>query len=301
MINPIGGIRELPAPDPLYRPLFNHENPMKQKLLVSLLCAGFTLTALAADPAPTKAIPPADANKPVAVVNGVALPAIYGSFIRQSRASRGAAPEAMTDEAIRDSLVNMELLAQEALRKDLDKGPSLVAAIEFQKKELLGQAAIEDFARSHPISDEMVKTEYDKAKAKAGDMEYRPRHILVPSEKEARAIIAKLTTGAKKAKFEDLAKTSSKDSSAGNGGDLGWILPANLVPEFADAMVKLKKGEISKNPVQTKFGWHVIKMEDSRKLDFPEFDKLKGRISGQLQQLQLRKYVQELRATAKVE
>jgi len=282
---------------------------MKQQLLISLICAGLSLNVLAADPAPAQAAStaapaasPAAAPeaKPLAVVNGVALPAVYGNIIRQNRASRGASPESMTDESIRDSVVNMELLAQEAVRNGLDKGPTLVAAMEFQKKELLGQAAIENFARSHPVSEEVVKAEYDQAKAKAGDTEYRPRHILVPSEKEARAIIAKLTTG-KKAKFEDLAKTASKDSSAGNGGDLGWVLPANLVPEFADAMVKLKKGEITKNPVQTKFGWHVIKMEETRKLDFPEFSKLKGRIANQIQQMQLRKYVQELRATAKVE
>lgn len=258
---------------------------------------------LAADPAPAQPVAPSatpDATKPLAVVNGMALPAVYGAFIRQSRAARGAAPESMTDESIRDSLISMELLAQEALRRGLDKGPTLNAAIEFQKKELLAQATIEDFARARPITEETLKAEYEKAKAKAGENEYRPRHILVAGEKEAQALIAKLTTG-KKAKFEDLAKTSSKDSSAGNGGDLGWVLPANLVPEFANVMVKLKKGEITKEPVKTQFGWHVIKLDDSRKLDFPEFDKLKGRIAGQMQQAQVRKFVQELRATAKVE
>jgi peptidyl-prolyl cis-trans isomerase C len=281
---------------------------MKQKLLVTLLCAGLSPFALAAGPAPATPAPAAPAAaavapaaiKPLATINGVAIPPIYGAFIKQSRSARGVAPENLTDESIRDSVINMELLAQEARRKGLDKGPSLQAAIEFQTKEIMGQAALEDFARSNPVSEELVRAEYEKAKAKAGTTEYRPRHILVPSEKEARALIAKLNTG-KKAKFEDLAKASSKDSSAGNGGDLGWILPANLVPEFATAMAKLKKGEVTQEPVQTPFGWHVIKLEDSRKLDFPEFDKLKGRIAGQLQQLQLRKYVQELRATARVE
>jgi peptidyl-prolyl cis-trans isomerase C len=176
-----------------------------------------------------------------------------------------------------------------------------MAAIEYQKKDILAQAAIDEFAKRNPIGEDVIKSEYDKAKAKAGENEYRPRHILVASEKEARELIEKLTGGAKKAKFEDLAKKSSKDPSAGNGGDLGWILPANLVPEFAGAMVKLKKGEVGKDPVQTQFGWHVIKLEDTRKLDFPAYDKLKGRIAGQLQQLQLRKFVQELRATSKVE
>jgi peptidyl-prolyl cis-trans isomerase C len=279
---------------------------MKQKLLISALCAGLSLPALAAEPAaaPTAGAPAAqpapDPRKPVAVVNGVALPAIYGNFVRQSRITRGAAPEALTEEAIRDALITVELLSQDALGKGLDKSPNVTAAIEFQKKEILGQAAIETFARSHPIGEETVKAEYDKAKAKAGDSEYRPRHILVASEKEAREIIAKLTTG-KKAKFEDLAKKSSKDTSAGNGGDLGWTLPGNLVPEFSGAMVKLKKGEITREPVQTQFGWHVIKLEDTRKLDFPTFDKARSRIAGQLQQQQVRKYVQELRAAAKVE
>ena len=263
---------------------------MKQTLLASLLFAVFSVNALAAE-----------AGKPIVVVNGVAMPAEYGKFIKQNRAARGAPPESLTDESIRDSLVTMELLAQDAQRKGLDKTPEVAAALEFQKRELLGQAAIEDFARRNPISDELLKAEYDKAKAKAGTTEYRPRHILVPTEKEARDLISRLTTGKKKAKFEDLAKSSSKDSSAGNGGDLGWMLPANVVPEFADAMVKLKKGEITKDPVKSQFGWHIIRLDDSRKLDFPAFDKLKGRIAGQMQQLQVRKYVQELRATAKVE
>ena len=272
---------------------------MNLKLLVAALSLGIILpgqAAFAADaPAATS-----ESNKPLAVVNGVALPQSYTNFIRQGRLNRGVAPEALTDEALKEAVVTAEILTQEALRKGLDKGPSLIAAMEFQKKEILSQALIEDFARNHPIKDEAVLAEYNNAKAKAGDAEYRASHILVNSEQEAKDIIAKLTTG-KKAKFEVLAKSSSKDSSAGNGGDLGWVLPANLVPEFANAMVKMKKGEISKTPVQTKFGWHVIRLDESRKLDFPEFEKIKNRIGGQMQQLQLRKYVQELRATAKVE
>ena len=271
---------------------------MKRNLLLAAICVGLSLPALAEDaPAPAKG---SDPNKIVAVVNGVSLPAIYGGFIKQSRVNRGVPPESLSDDAIRDALVNVELLAQEAVRKGLDKNATVSAAVEFQRKELLGQAVIEDFVRAHPVSEETVKAEYDKAKDNAGDMEYRPRHILVPTEKEARDLIAKLGAN-KKLKFEDLAKKYSKDPSAGNGGDLGWIQSSNLVPEFADAMVKLKKGETGKEPVKTRFGWHVIKLDDSRKLEFPEYDKVKGRIASQLQQLQVRKFVQELRTTAKVE
>jgi peptidyl-prolyl cis-trans isomerase C len=243
---------------------------------------------------------PAASAKPLAVVNGVQLPPIYAHFVRQSRINRNGPPESLADEALRDAVITAELLSQEAVRKGLDSGPTLKAAIEFQKKDLLSQALIEDYLRAHPISDEVLKAEYDKAKEKAGSMEYRVSHILVSSEKEAREIITKLRNN-KKLKFDDLAKKQSKDSSAGNGGDLGWMLPGNLVPEFAEAMVKLKPKETVKAPVQTKFGWHVIQLQETRKLDFPEFDKLKNRIAAQMQQHQLRRYVQELRASARVE
>jgi peptidyl-prolyl cis-trans isomerase C len=273
---------------------------MKLKLLITALSACLVLPAQAADPVTTPEVKTTEPTKALAIVNGVSLPPVFANFVRQGRMNRGGAPESLTDEAIRDAVITAELLSQEAMRKGLDKGPTLVAAMEFQKKEMLSQALIEDFVRSHPISEEAIKTEYNNAKTKAGETEYRTRHILVNSEKEAKDIIAKLTAG-KKAKFEDLAKKESKDPSAGNGGDLGWTLPANLVPEFASAMIKLKKSEVSKEPVQTKFGWHVIRLEETRKLDFPTFEKLKNRIGNQMQQIQLRKYVQELRAGAKIE
>jgi peptidyl-prolyl cis-trans isomerase C len=266
---------------------------MKLTLLTAMFSATLAFSALTASAA-------ANDKNTLVVVNGVAVPQIYANFVRQGRVNRGGPPETMTDEAIRDAVIAAELMAQEAVRKGLHTGPTLVAAMEFQRKELLSKALIEEFVRANPISEDLVKAEYENAKTVAGSTEYRPRHILVATEKEARDVITRLTTG-KKAKFEDLAKKHSSDSSADNGGDLGWVLPANLVPEFATAMVKMKKGEITRKPVQSKFGWHVIRMDDSRKLDFPEYDKLKNRIASQMQQLQLRKYVQELRASARIE
>jgi len=286
---------------------------MKHARLLSLLIACCTLPVHAADaPATTPAaaapaaapvpapVPAPVATKPLAVVNGEAVPGMYANFIRQNRIKRNMPPEALTDEAIKEGAVTAVLLSQEAVKKGLDKDPTVAAALEFQKMELLGRAALEDYLRANPIKEETVKSEYENTKTKAGATEYRTRHILVNSEKEAREIIAKLNTS-KKTKFEDLAKKSSKDTSAGNGGDLGWVLPANLVPEFAQTMVGLKKGEVTKNPVQTRFGWHVIRLEETRKLDFPDYEKIKNRIAGQLQQQQIGKLVKELAATAKVE
>lgn len=282
---------------------------MKYARLLPLLITCCALPVQAADtpaaapvavPAPATTPAPPAATKPLAMVNGEAVPAMFGNFIRQNRIKRNMPPEALTDAAIKDGAVTAKLLAQDAVKKGLDKEPTVAAALEFQRMELLGRAALEDYLRAHPIKEDTIKAEYENAKAKAGETEYRARHILVNSEKEARDIIAKLNAG-KKAKFEDLAKKHSKDTSAGNGGDLGWVLPANLVPEFAKAMADLKKGEITKSPVQTRFGWHVIKLEESRKLDFPEYDKVKERIAGQLQQQVIGNLVKELAATAKVE
>ena len=285
---------------------------MKHARLLSLLIACCALPVQAANtpaaapvpaPAPAPAAGAAAAaadDKPVAVVNGVPVPSMYANFIRQNRQKRNMPPEALTNEAIKEGAVTAELLAQDALKKHLDKDPMVAVALQFQKTELLGRAAVEDYLRTHPISEDTLKTEYEKAKARAGTTEYRAEHILVGSEKEANEIIAKLGSG-KKSKFEDLAKKSSKDSSAGNGGDLGWVLPSNLVPEFAQAMVGLKKGQVSKTPVQTRFGWHILRLEDTRKLDVPEYDKVKNRIAGELQQQEIGKLVKELATTAKVE
>jgi len=272
---------------------------MKHARLLSLFIACCARPVQASE-APATATPAPATDKPLAVVNGEAVPAMYGNFIRQNRIKREMPPESLTDEAVKEGAVTAVLLAQEAVKHGLDKDPTVAAALEFQKMELLGRAALENYLRANPIKEETVKAEYENTKAKAGTNEYRARHILVTSEAEAKNLITKLTTG-KKAKFEDLAKKHSKDTSAANGGDLGWVLPANLVPEFAQAMVGLKKGEVTRNPVKTRFGWHVIRLEETRKLDFPNYDKIKNRIAGQLQQQAIGKLIKELAATAKVE
>jgi len=263
---------------------------MKLQLFVAALITAISLPAQAQGTQET-----------MAVVNGVAVPAIFAEFSRQARVARGAQAQNLTEESIRDAVIAAELLSQEAIRRGLDRNPRVLAAIDFQRKELLSQALLEEFLRASPIREETVRAEYDQAKARAGTEEYRPSHILVNTEKEARDIIARLTTARRKANFADVARQQSKDTSAGNGGDLGWVLPANLVPEFAAAMTRLKKGEISRVPVQTQFGWHVIRLDDTRKLDFPPYEELRDRIAGQIQQVMLRRFIAELRATAKIE
>jgi peptidyl-prolyl cis-trans isomerase C len=205
-----------------------------------------------------------------------------------------------TDENVRDVLITNELLSQEAVKLGLDKSAEVQALLDLQHKDTLGKLLLENFASTHAIANDRIQAEYDKLKAKLGDTEYKSRHILVDNEKLANEIIAKLE-GKKPEKFEDLVKKYSKDpGSATKGGELGWMAPANLVPEFSNAMTSLKKGEFTKKPVKTEFGWHIIQLEDTRKLEFPSFDQLKGRIASQLLQQDLRVYLTDLKDKAKI-
>jgi peptidyl-prolyl cis-trans isomerase C len=251
----------------------------------------------AADKAPTMVR--VDPATPIARVNGVVLNALQLNMLREERGARAQGGEPGGDEALRDALVNAEIMAQEAARLGLDKPLGIQTALELNRKELLGRALLDDYMAKHPVAEERVKAEYDKLKAKSGDTEYHARHILVDDENLAREITTKLK--GKKAKFEDLAKKHSKDSSAASGGDLPWMAPNQLVPEFAQALTAMKKGEVSQTPVKSRFGWHIIKLEETRPISFPEYDKIKGRIGSQLAQMDVRKYVAELRANAKVE
>lgn len=262
---------------------------MRNTVLTSLV-----LSAILALPQAVQA-----ANDSVAVtVNGVAVSSAQAELLRQERMARGQPADTLNEQAIREMLVTIESLAQEAVKQGIDKRPQVVAATELSRKDILGRALIDDYLKSHPLKEEELKAEYDKIKAGAGSKEYHPRHILVPTEAEAKDILAKL----KKAKFEDLAKKYSKDGgSAKNGGDLGWQSPANLVPEFSNAMMKLKKGETASAPVKSQFGWHIIKMDDVRDLKFPDYEQIKPRIAAQMQQGQIRQFLNDLRAKAKVE
>jgi len=266
---------------------------MKRTAAVSLSLLGALFGAATAVAGP-------DAANAIAVVNGTAIPALYAQVVREERMARGQKPEEINEEAVRQLLINVEIQAQAAEQKGLDKPEKVRAILDMQRKESLVKLLQEDFVRTHQVPDEQIRAEYDKAKARAGDTEYHVRHILVADEGTAKELIAKLS-GKKKQKFEDLAKANSKDPAAKEGGDLGWITPASIVPEFANAMLALKKGEFTAEPVQTRAGWHIIKLEDTRKLEFPPYEKTKDRIAGELMQLEYRKYVEDLRAKAKIE
>lgn len=240
----------------------------------------------------------ADAAKPLAVVNGKEIPALYGELVKREMAP-GQPANAQLDERVRESLINLELLSRAALDKGLDKDPSLAALLDIRRKDQLAKAYLEDYVKAHPVSDEEVQAAYNKAKAEPMEPEYRARHILVKTEAEAKKILAEL---GKKAKFETLAKKHSQDpGSAKNGGALDWSDRRVFVPEFSDALAGLKKGETTPAPVKTQFGYHIIRLDDVRQPEFPPLEAVRGEVMKQLQNQRVRDAISAVRAGAKVE
>ncbi len=272
-----------------------------KKIVIATVCA-LGLTVLtgcnAAETSKAAPLPAASSGSVMAVVNGTPIPEAEFDLLKQDRTAQGQPLNAQTTAMLRDSLINAEILAQQANKNNLQKDPNLKLRLDLAKTQMLAQAYVAFYVKSHPVSEADMKAEYERVKATMGTKEYEVRHILVDNEAEAKTIIAQLN---KKAKFSDLAKKDSKDSSASNGGKLGWVAPGNLVKEFSDAMMQLKKGEYTKTPVHTKFGWHVIEVDDIRDLKFPPYDQVKDQLRTDMEQQMVKKLVTELRASAKVE
>jgi len=234
----------------------------------------------------------------VATVNGKPIPAArVDQIVKQVVAQGKQADSPQLREAIKKDLINREVLLQEADRQGVATRPEVKMALDNARQSIIINAMLQDYVKKNPVKDADIKAEYDKYKAQVGDKEYHARHILVGTEEEAKAIIAKLKAGGK---FEELAK-QSKDGSAANGGDLDWASAASYVPEFSAAMVKLNKGQFTETPVKTQFGYHVIKLEDTRPAKVPSFDEVKQQVAESIQQKRLAAYRDELAKKAKIQ
>jgi peptidyl-prolyl cis-trans isomerase C len=235
----------------------------------------------------------------IAVVNGKTVPkARLDMLVQQAqRAGQQVTPELQAQA--KDQVVLREIFAQEAERKGIAASADYKAQMELARQSIMIRELFEDFKKKNPVSDQEAKAEYDKFKAQASGTEYRARHILVEKEEEAKDLIAKIKGGAK---FEDLAKEKSKDPGSGqNGGDLDFAKPDNYVPEFSKAMTALKKGEMTETPVKSQFGFHIIRLEDTREAQFPDFEQVKPQIQQRIGQVKLQKYQDDLRKAAKTD
>ena len=238
------------------------------------------------------------ASAKVATVNGVSIPKTRVDAVVRAQETQGQKDTPELRAAIRDRLITLEIVAQEAAKKGLAKSADTRSRLELANANILAQAFRVDYFKAHPVSEDALKAEFEKIKSQMGDKEYKARHILVEKEAEAKEVIEKLKKGEK---FEELAKASKDPGSKDQGGDLDWNQPGGFVKPFSEAMVKLEKGKHTETPVQSQFGWHVIRLEDVRPAKFPDFNEVKPGLQQRMQEAMFEKVVTELRAKAKIE
>ena len=238
------------------------------------------------------------AGDTAATVNGKPIKQSLFDFIVKDATDHGQKVDDNVREVIMSKLISSELVLQEAQKAGLDKKADYIAKEELTRRELLVNMYIQDYMKNHPVSEADTKSAYEKFKSELGDKEYSARHILVASEAEAKDVIAQINKGGD---FGKIAKEKSKDpGSKDKGGDLGWFSLSGMVKPFSDAVTKLQKGSVTAEPVQTQFGWHVIKLDDVRDMKAPPYDKVKDGLQKQLGQRQLEKMLTDLRAKATI-
>lgn len=259
---------------------------MKKALLAAATAAAFGIAL------------PAFAQN-IAIVNGKPVPKSRVDLLAAqiTKSGRPVSPEMQGQ--LKDEVIAREIFLQEAQKRGLDASDDFRSQMELARQTILIRELFADQQKKNPVTDAEVKAEYDKFVAANGGKEYKARHILVEKEDEAKKIIADLKKGQK---FEEIAKKQSKDPGSGaNGGDLDWATAASYVPEFAQAMTKLNKGQTSAEPVKSQFGWHVIRVDDVREAQLPKLEEVKPQIAQQLQQQKLAKFQEDLRTKAKIE
>jgi peptidyl-prolyl cis-trans isomerase C len=259
---------------------------------VGLMLAGCQAKDGAADPAAEAA------KKPVATINGKAITqGEFDAFVKQVAGRAVTELDAEQKTRALDSLINLRVLAAQAEKDGLHKQPDLAAELELTRLNILQQALATKYLEGKTPTDQELKAEYDAQIAQMGRNEYRARHILLPTEIAATQVLERLRKGEK---FEALAK-DSLDASRDRGGDLGWFNPSSMVKPFADAVMALKKGETIAKPVQTQFGWHVIRLDDVREMQLPPFEEVKQQLNQAVLAKKFRAYSDELTKAAKVE
>ncbi|MFT4174213.1 MAG: peptidylprolyl isomerase, partial [Rhodocyclaceae bacterium] len=234
---------------------------------------------------------------PVATVNGIAIPPLRAQIALQQALQQGIADTPQTREAVRSNLINGELLLQAAQKQGLDRNPEVQERMALASRAQLIAAYQETYLRAHPITDAEVTQEYNALRGRMGDTEYEVSHILVGSEAEARALIVRLGKGES---FDTLARQSIDAGTRDKGGNLGWNPPSAYVPAFADAVKALRKGQTASAPVKTEYGWHVIRLNDTRNLSLPPLAEATPRIREVLARKRFETHLAELRQSARI-
>jgi peptidyl-prolyl cis-trans isomerase C len=245
-----------------------------------------------------------DKQKNAAIVNGVPIPQARVDFVAKGQIAQSQGQQEDTPEFrdnVREILITREVLYQEAIKRNLDKNPDYVTQLDLAKQQIILGLLIDDLGRTLKPSEADLRKEYDRVKAQTGGdagKQYKARHILVKDEAEAKQVIADLAKGGD---FAKLAQEKTQDpGSRDTGGELDWSEAEVYVEPFANALKALKKGETTPEPVQTKYGYHVIRLDDVRAKAFPEFDAVKDQIAQGLGTKVRDDYIADLRAKAKI-
>jgi peptidyl-prolyl cis-trans isomerase C len=262
--------------------------------ILALLVPLLLLAACGKGAAPGAAEP----TESVATVNGKPITKseldLYVANVGQQ--SQREVPAEQRPELL-DQYISMKLAAAEAEKTGIMKEKKVEDQLALARMNVIVDAGLQKWLEAHPVADSELKPEYDQQIA-AMPREYHARHILVEDKDTADGIVKQLKGGAD---FAKLAETKSKDSSNKSGGDLGWFTLDTMVKEFSDAVVKLEPGKITDVPVHSQFGWHVIKLEETRAPNAPEFDQVKDRVKVLIQRRKLQAYLDELRKNAKID
>ena len=236
----------------------------------------------------------------VAVVNGKAVPtarvnSLMDQILKQGQQRRTPELEAQ----VRDEVVLREMFVQEAEKRGFQRQADYKVQMEFARQTILIRELFSQYQATHPVTEAEIQAEFAKSSEPGGGTEYRARHILVDTEDQAKTLIAQIKGGAK---FEEVAQKSSKDTGSGeNGGDLDFAGANVYVPEFGQAMVKLKKGEMTEAPVKSQFGWHIIRLDDTRESPSPQLSEVRAQIEQKLGQMKIAKFRDEIRAKYKTD
>ncbi len=271
---------------------------MKSLRMVALVAGATGLMTVLAACSQKGADSKTSTSPSVATVDGINIDRDLYEFYAKGVANKPASElTAEQRDQVLDNLIRAKVIAEQADKDGTTKEANTAALLELSRLNVIQQAVSEKYLKDRKPTDQELRAEYETQVGQLPKLEYHARHILVATEAFAGKVVAELEKGAK---FEDVAKRESMDSKE-NGGDLGWFTPDRMVKPFADAVVAMKPGEYTHAPVQTQFGWHIIKLEETRDLAAPAFENVKQRVEQMVQAKKFKSYVDDLMKTAKVE
>jgi len=261
----------------------------RPRRVLSLLLAALLLPAASAHAA----------EAAEATVNGVGIPKSRVDVAVENNVAQGQPNTAELRKRVVDALITQEVIAQEAVRQGLHKDPLVGARLDAMRQQALFSALLGEYFAANPISDDLLRAEYERLKPLQPTRELNLRHIQVGTQEQATQLIAQLRKGAA---FEKLAAEQSADKQSGSrGGELGWVTPDRLAPAIAEAVAKLEKGRFNETPIRTDAGWHVVRLDDERPVKVPTFEEAKARLQQIVQNQVAQKLISDLRAKAKIE